>query len=57
MSDIILPLKSYDDEMTKCNNTCKPQHSETWGDILDPVGGLGRPLAFVCICCGSVTKN
>jgi len=54
MSDIILPLKSYDDKMTKCNSICKPHHSETWGD---PVCGWGRSLTFVHICYSRVTKN
>lgn len=42
MSDVILPLKSYDDDLIKCKSFCKPHHSKTWGGILDPEVGLGK---------------
>lgn len=57
MSDVILALKSYDDDSTKCNSFCKPRHSKTWCDILDPEGGLGRSLTSIHICYHSVKKN
>lgn len=50
MSDVILPLESYDDDLKKCKSFCKPHHSKTWGDVPEPEVGLHRLLT-----CSSAT--
>lgn len=54
VSDVILPLKRYDDDVTKCESFFKPRHSKAWGHILDPEVGLCRSLTSIFIWYNSV---